>query len=131
MDIQKSKIYGLVAIVAVAIAIFAGVGLVKDDKPASQEQTNQTAQTQQIASTDVSYQGVEGKNALELLKQLHQVETKSYEGLGELVTSINGVTADYSHFWAFYVNEQQSQVGAGSYSTKATDTITWKLEEIQ
>jgi hypothetical protein len=131
MGNQKSKVFLAGAIIAVAVAAFVGIGLVTKDKPKQADQPNQTSQAQQTPQTEVSYKGIEGKNALELLKQSHKVETKSYEGLGEFVTSIDGVAADSKHFWAFYVNGQQSQVGASSYTAKDTDTIVWKLEEIQ
>ena len=111
------------------------VGLVLNNKE-QPAQTNQTAnatptQNQKPTQTDVSYKGVAGKNALELLKQSHAVESKTYDGLGELVTSIDGVTPDSQHFWSLYVNGQQSQVGADAYVTQPNDTIAWKLEKIQ
>ena len=122
----------IVAVVAVLAMAGGATGLIIANKnePKQTQQSTQTTQVQQ-KSTEVSYKGVEGKNALELLKQSHKVETKSYEGLGELVTSIDGVSPDSKHFWAFYVNGQQSQVGAGAYTTKDTDTVVWKLEEIK
>ena len=78
----------------------------------------------------VSYQGVEGVSALELLKSNHQVEARSYD-FGEMVQSIDGVKAPATHFWSFYVNGQQSEVGAGDYQTKVTDTLSWKLQKIE
>ena len=81
------------------------------------------------ANCEITYQGVEGQTALEILKANHQVETQSFS-FGELVESINGVKAPATHFWAFYVNDKQAEVGAGDFVTKDTDTITWKLEAI-
>lgn len=131
MGSQKSKILLVVAVVVLAVAAFVGFGLVSRDEPQQATQSDQTAQVDQTPNSEVTYNGVEGVNALELLKQSHEVETKNYEGIGELVTSIDGVVSDGGHFWAFYVNDQQSQVGASAYITKDTDKITWKLEEIQ
>lgn len=126
---MKKLILTLIALLALGGGI-TGYALTKNDaKPAPP--TNQTAQTQQTPKTDVSYKGVEGENALDLLKRSHKVQTKTYEGIGELVTSIDDVSADSKHFWSFYVNGQQSQVGASNYMAKATDTIAWKLEEIK
>ena len=130
MQSNKSKIaLTLVAVAAVAGIVF-GITQANESKPAPapapQQQQSPPAQTD-----TVEYKGSEGKNALELLKQYHKVETKSYEGLGELVTSIDGVAAASNQFWAFYVNGQQSQVGASAYITKDADTIVWKLEEIK
>lgn len=75
----------------------------------------------------VTYQGVNGQNALKLLKDAHNVTTKTYPGIGEYVVTIDGITPDKSHFWSFYVNGKQSQVGASSYITKNSDTLSWKL----
>lgn len=87
-------------------------------------QTDDTSQ-----SSTITYQGVEGKNALELLKDNHEVATDVYD-FGELVTGIDGLSAEESNFWAFYINGEQAQVGAGDYQTKPEDTIEWKLEAI-
>lgn len=78
----------------------------------------------------ISYVGVEGKNALELLKSSHQVETQSFS-FGEMVQSIDGIKSPASHFWAFYVNDKKAEVGAGDYQTKTGDTLSWKLEKIE
>ncbi len=81
-------------------------------------------------SKTVSYQGEDGKNALELLKKDHQVETES-SSFGDFVKSIDGVSPDQSHFWSFTVNGQMSEVGASAYTTKSSDQIEWRLEEIR
>lgn len=74
----------------------------------------------------------ENKSALDLLKSGHQVETKTFSGVGEYVTSIEGKKEDTGkNFWALYVNGQQSQVGASDYKPKDGDKIVWKLEEIK
>ncbi|MEK7535101.1 MAG: DUF4430 domain-containing protein [Patescibacteria group bacterium] len=78
----------------------------------------------------VSYVGVEGKNALELLKSAHQVETQKFS-FGEMVQSIDGVASPATHFWAFYVNDKLADVGAGDYQTKNEDTLSWKLQKIE
>jgi hypothetical protein len=137
----------VIVAVAAVLLIGGGVAAYQASNTADQAKTESTAQSSDTKSTtektepkhenehpdtagDVTYKGVEGKTALELLKASHKVETKTYEGIGELVTSIDGVAPDSKHFWALYVNDAQSQVGASQYVTKATDTITWKLEEI-
>lgn len=81
--------------------------------------------------TTITYAGVDGKNALELLKMNHQITTKTFSGVGEFVETINGAKPDEKHFWAFYVNGKSSNVGADQYQTKSSDTIEWKLEEIK
>jgi len=87
-----------------------------------------TADTSQTGT--ISYQGVEGKDALELLKDSHEVETQKFD-FGELVTSIDGQASDPSaNFWAFYLNGELATVGAGDYQTKSGDRIEWKLDSV-
>lgn len=80
-------------------------------------------------STAVSYQGEDGKNALELLKNHDTVETTTDPNLGEYVTSINGTKSGTGgKYWVYYVNGQAASLGAGQYTTKSSDSIEWKLE---
>ena len=72
----------------------------------------------------------ENKNALDLLKSGHTVETKSFSGVGEFVESINGKSPEADQFWALYVNGEQAQVGASDYKPINGDNIEWKLEKI-
>lgn len=79
----------------------------------------------------VSYQGIDDQTALALLKQYTTVGTEEYPGLGEYVVSINEVVADSTdNYWSFYVNGDAAQVGAGDYTTKVTDTVEWRLEDV-
>lgn len=126
---MKKIIVAVVTVLALAGGV-AGLKIASSNESKQTRRSTQHAQVQQ-KSTEIHYKGVDGKDALDLLKQSHKVETKSYAGLGELVTGVDGVSAGSKYFWAFYVNGQQSQVGASEYVTKATDTIAWKLEEIK
>ena len=91
------------------------------------EKAQQTLQPTQT----VTYEGESGKIALQILKEKYTVQTKEFSGVGEFVQSIGGIQPDSKHFWAFYVNGQSSNVGAGSYATKNGDTIEWKMEAIK
>ena len=78
---------------------------------------------------EVRHEGEAGKTALATLRKLTTVETTE-SAYGEFVSSIQGVAADSSkEFWAFYVNGNVASEGAGTYTARAGDTITWKLEE--
>ncbi|HEX5456370.1 MAG TPA: DUF4430 domain-containing protein [Candidatus Saccharimonadales bacterium] len=123
---KQNKLIAFIIIVIVAVGIFVWKAT---DNNNNQGQQNQTAV--QKNKSQVSYEGVQGQTALALLKAKYEVKTKSFKGLGEQVTSINGVKPDSKHFWAFYVNDKLASVGASSYKTKKNDTITWKLEAIQ
>jgi len=83
------------------------------------------------AATSYLYPGRDGKTALELLKVAYpDTTTKSSGSLGELVTSINGKEAGSNEYWEFLVNGVAATVGAGSYVTKSTDMIEWKLTSL-
>lgn len=87
--------------------------------------TNVNAQS---VATSFTYPGQDGKTALELLKAKYpQTSTKTAEGMGEYVTGINCRDAGASEYWEFKVNGISSEVGAGTYVTKSTDTLEWKL----
>lgn len=115
---QKKTAYYIVVTILVAVGLYFGLGKFGDSVKTG-------TVTQQ--STDISYQGQEGRTALELLKEKHKVETKSFD-FGEMVVGIDGRVATDNEFWAFYINGNPAQVGAGDYQTKDSDSITWKLE---
>lgn len=98
------------------------------NQPSTQDQSG--TQDQSVKTEVISYQGVEGKNALDLLKASYTVETENFSGIGEFVKTINGVAPSKDQFWGFYVNGVSSNVGAAQYMTKATDKIEWKLDTI-
>lgn len=124
---QKSKIIVVFGAIVLVGAALVGVSVANDNA----KQSAQTVQTEQKKQTEVvTYRGEEGKTALAILKSSHEVGTKTFDGIGEMVTSIDGVEPDSNHFWAFYVNDKQAEVGAGQYQTKDGDTVTWKLEKI-
>ena len=81
----------------------------------------------QHQATLLSYQGESGQNALALLEKHASVQTKHYS-FGDMVTSIDGTPGTGSKYWIFYVNGKEANVGPGSYITKDTDTLTWKLQ---
>jgi hypothetical protein len=115
--------------IVIGAVIFGLLGLVIWQQQAPQDnKTNDVAQVQQAPSTDyVMYEGVDGKTALELLKQNTEVVTKSYD-FGELVTSINGNDGGGQKYWTFYVDGKEAQVGAGTYVTKNGEKIEWRLQ---
>ncbi len=125
---QKVKIIAVLGALVVIGGTLIGISVANDNA----KQNSNVVQTEQKKTADaISYQGQEGKTALAILKASYNVETKTFDGIGEMVTGINGVTPDSKHFWAFYVNDKQAEVGAGQYVTKAGDKISWKLDAIQ
>lgn len=148
---MKKQVITIISIIILALGIGGAVYIVtnnkinKDNNTSAvetdaayqqQEQQNPDAgQTTMVFSEDgktVTYTANESENALDALKRQTDVKTKTYEGMGEYVTAINGLAADDStNFWAFYINGQQSEVGAGSYTAMAGDQLEWRLEAIR
>lgn len=131
---RLETIFILIVILVLGIAYGILSGANPRPSPSKTNDNNQAgleAQSKLPDSSEIKYQGEDGKNALELLKAKYTVEVTSFGDLGEFVKSINGVSPDSSHFWSFYVNGSQSQVGAQTYITKSSDTVEWKLEEIK
>jgi len=114
----------IVVAATVALAIGLGAWAHVVNSPSHQVQTVINAQHQ---LTQISYHGQAGQDALALLKKHATVQTKHYS-FGDLVTSISGVKGAGPKYWTFYVNGKMAQVGAGSYATKSTDTLMWKLQ---
>ncbi|MGA3150525.1 MAG: DUF4430 domain-containing protein [Candidatus Saccharimonadales bacterium] len=81
----------------------------------------------QSQTTEISYKGENGKDALTLLKQHAQVQTKHYS-FGDFVVSINGIAGNGPKYWTFYINGKEASVGAGAYITKNSDILDWKLQ---
>lgn len=89
------------------------------------------ASSQAATSAMVTYQGVDGVNAIELLRKNHQIQTKDFgKDVGEFVESIDGKVPAKDEFWAFYINGASASVGPSLYITKNTDTLQWKLDKI-
>ena len=95
-----------------------------------------TTTTKPIPTIYVSYRGVDGKTALELLKTHAKIQTKT-SSLGDFVVAINGndggamnqtVRGGGKKYWIYYINHKEAQVGAGAYTTKNGDVIEWKLQ---
>ena len=62
--------------------------------------------------------------ALSLLEETETVETESSDW-GPMITSINGLAAVGTYYWAFYVNGEEASVGAGAYKPKAGETLSF------
>jgi len=53
---------------------------------------------------------------------------QNYGSLGVMVKGINDIDAHNNYYWAFYYNNQYSQVGASSQPVKDGDITAWKFE---
>lgn len=123
---EKLKIrFDIVIAVFIFILIIIGI-FGKNYTTSSQDSTQGVGVTQQQTAETVSYHGVEGKDALTLLKEHASVEQVS----SGLVTVINGRKADDKahEYWAFYVNGKLAEKGPKEYRTHSADLIEWKIE---
>lgn len=118
-------------ILAAATLVVVGSGAYivvgKPDAPKQAVQTAVVEQPAERATEFISYQGEDGKTALELLKSQAEVQTKS-TAYGEMVTAVNGSDGGGSKYWLFYVDGQEAPEGAATYVTKTGQTIEWKLQ---
>jgi hypothetical protein len=117
----KAKVLILPALILV---VGAGVAIWSHGVNPDQVQVVKNSQSQ---TTEISYKGENGKDALTLLKTHAQVQTKHYS-FGDLVAAINGAAGNGPKYWTFYINGKEAQVGAGAYVTKSTDMLDWKLQ---
>lgn len=127
---MKKQILTYVIVVLVAIGVIAGgfygyqALIVK--KSADPVVATSNCETSNNGKT-ITYKGEDGTTALELLNKKCQTESTG-QGESSFITKINGVEANSSkEFWSFKVNGEMASVGAGSHTTKSSDTITWEL----
>ncbi|HYK73914.1 MAG TPA: DUF4430 domain-containing protein [Pseudoneobacillus sp.] len=72
---------------------------------------------------------IEEPTAFQLLKvMLGDKVQYSDSQYGKMITSIDGLAAEGSNYWAFYVNGKMANVGADSYKLQAGDQISFQYE---
>ncbi len=123
---KQQIILAIAAVVLIVVAVAAGVYYNQSISAANPIVIEKVAKPELVNNT-LTYKGKDGITALALLQENATILTS---GTGEMayVTSIDGVAANPSNqYWEFLINNVSSSVGAGSYTTKSTDTITWKL----
>ena len=123
---KKTNTYAKILLVA-SLFVFLAAGCGKK----STDNSNK-GQTQNTNQTVYTFQGQEGKTAMELLRAKYgdKLGVKVFPA-GELVESINGTKAENNQtYWAFYVNGKYSNIGASQYQTKTSDVVEWRLEKI-
>jgi len=121
---SSKKIY----LVTLLVALVVGLGLYTYSVNQSSSPVASAASTQVTAPQKyITYQGINNKTALDLLK-IHAKTVTKQSSLGEYVVSINGSDGGGKQYWIFYVNGKEAQVGAGAYTTHNGDKIEWKLQ---
>lgn len=114
--------------VSLLLVIVAGVGI---SSPSLFKQNTPQASTVEATTrpiADITYKGADGKTILELLQANHTIKTMDQGSLGIYVTSIDGVEANESGVWVFYID---GAIGKGSVEETMTtneQTIEWRYE---
>lgn len=114
--------FGVLVLVALAWK-FVIPSITSTRSDSSNNANGNTNAAVEVTVPTVSYAGVDGKNAFDLLKETHGVKDEN-----GFVTSIDGQPNAAPKYWTLYVNGVLATVGAKDLVTKSTDTITWKLE---
>ncbi len=56
------------------------------------------------------------------------IETKTFTGIGDYVSAINGVSEGDGKYWLYSINGQEATEGVGMAKIKAGDTIEFNLK---
>ncbi|KAA3634075.1 MAG: DUF4430 domain-containing protein [Calditrichaeota bacterium] len=80
-------------------------------------------------SVVIAMAGIDGKNALEVLKTSHEVSEVS-SAMGTFVKGIDGIENDMTTFWFFSVNGEMADKAADNIITTATDSIYWYFRQV-
>lgn len=138
MSIEKNRgnfsswdLGNLIAIIILAAIVILGGSLLGGY--VSQKQTQEVAGEvtfQPVVEKVISYEGEEGKTALDLLKASHEIGTQD-SSIGVFITSIDGVKNEDNKYWMFYTEDQLAPIAADQYETKAGEKIEWRFERLQ
>jgi hypothetical protein len=115
----------LLLVILLSLAVYLWKPVPKTPAP---QDTQVAASPMTIGRKVISYEGVEGKTALELLKSSHETVTKT-SSYGEYVESIDGIVGGVEgRYWIVYVDGAMSSIGAAELQTKNGQKIEWKFE---
>jgi hypothetical protein len=119
-------LYRQIITVVVLLLVLVGLGVASSNL-SSKHQTPTTSATATTKPQTISYQGEDGKNALELLQRNHQVQTQD-SSFGTFVTSIDNVAQTENSFWLYYVDGKAGDAAADKTVTQNGQTIEWRYE---
>lgn len=122
----------------IAIIILAGIlivgGSLLGNHVSKKQAEKQVAGTesvfQPVVEKTISYEGENGKSALDILKATHKTETQE-SSIGVFVTSIDNTPNQDNKYWMFYTDDQLASMSADQYQTKDGEKIEWRYESIQ
>jgi hypothetical protein len=67
-------------------------------------------------------------NAFDILREMINVESRTFANLGVFVTGLAGVRPPEGHFWILYVDGKPSELGISNITITADTRIEWKIE---
>jgi len=120
----KSNLMTILAIIVI-IAIFAALGFIVDRN----NQKNKPTPKKVAAAQSISYDCVNGKTALDLLKDKAEIKTVD-SSYGVYVSQINDTTNSEGSFWVFYIDGQMAQVSPDQYTCTGNEKVEWRFEKI-
>lgn len=130
---KQESMAGPVIVVVASLVVLAlvVVFIVNRSNSGGTPQPTPSVSTSAPNRTVIEYKGEEGKTVLELLQRRAVVEIRDTPS-GPLIVAVAGFAPDPSkgEFWRFFVNGVESDVWAGSYVTKNTEDIVWRVVEV-
>jgi hypothetical protein len=141
MEVYMNKTKQNIAILSIVLLSLGGLIIYNNNQATQPAESSLKTVDQSVQPTNseisfsedrkiVSYEGVTGMTALEILKNLTNVTTED-SSFGEFVTSINGLEAiNNKEYWSFFVNGEYANEGAGTYKTTDGENLEWRLEEL-
>jgi hypothetical protein len=138
---KNTYLLALVAIVVVVGAgwyLFGGSNSPQTLPVDDQQQVQQEELAAVVEVGDERYpiavaQGTTALGAMEVAQRetAFDFAGTAYEGLGFFVQEVNGTASTTDHFWIYYINGEEAQVGVSDYIVQEGDVITWLYEEAE
>ncbi|MCL1839600.1 DUF4430 domain-containing protein [Candidatus Saccharibacteria bacterium] len=124
---KKTIIAGIIALLLTMGIVAIALIISKPDSPVA-NLPGPLCPVVKIDPVTVEYEGVVGETALATLQSLCGVDLHpTWDGF---VTAIAGHEAGDTHYWAFYINDDYANEGAGTYEAQEGDEIKWVLTDL-
>jgi hypothetical protein len=118
----------LTGLTAGVLHVMGSSGSTQTNKQAVVNTSAESNQAKVESATILEFKAVKNRTVLDQLKDKAKVVVKDSQ-YSQYVDSINGTQGGIGNkYWTFYVDGQMANIGAGEYTTKGGETITWKFE---
>jgi Domain of unknown function (DUF4430) len=129
-DLNTNHKKGTIVTIIVLLVVLAS-GTVGTLIAINHHTNNQVATTspQVEGATVIRFTAQKNQTVLAQLEAREKVVVQQDPTYGAFVESIDGVKNGVNNkYWAYYVNGQMANIGAGNYTTKGGEEIVWKFE---